>query len=121
MADDLTNIRLTSEANAVADKLVETGRFENVATVAKFALAYALKNHFDEIDPIFYPITDGGGSNYNVGSFDSDGRLRDLLRALYPGATTPYFYARALMMFGLKKIDERLQREGFNSVHTLLE
>lgn len=116
MADDLVNIRLSLYANAVAERLVATGYFDYTSTAAKFALAYALKYHFDEIDPINYEIPDMGGSNYNVGSFDSDGQLATLLKSLYPETTTPYIYARALMVFGLTKMGDRIDQEGLQSI-----
>ena len=70
--NDIVNIRLSKDANDIAERLVATGKFENVVTAAKFALSYALKNHFDECDPSTYSIPDSSGSNYNVGSFDND-------------------------------------------------
>lgn len=117
--NDITNIRLSKKANEVADKLVSTGKFEDVKTVAKFALAYAIKNHFDEFDPKTYVITDSDGSNYNVGSFDNDGRLSALIRAIYPDVDTPYIYARELMIFGLLKIGELIDKEGIPTVYEM--
>jgi len=116
---DLTNIRLSKEANDVAEMLVETGKFENVISAAKFALAYALKNHFDDFAPGEYQVADSGGNNYNVGSVDKDNQLSQLLRALYPGLETPYVYARALMVYGLLKIGELIEKEGMPAVYTL--
>ena len=51
MADDLKNIRLAANASSVADSILESGIFEDKIAVAKFALAYAIKNFFNEIDP----------------------------------------------------------------------
>ena len=48
---DIVNIRLSKEANESTDQFVAT-EIRNVITVAKFALAYALKNHFEEFDPL---------------------------------------------------------------------
>lgn len=45
-------------------------------------LHYALKNHFDEINPETYTIPDSEGNNYNVGSIDSDGQLAALIRSI---------------------------------------
>ena len=118
---DMVNIRLSKEANEIAERLVETGKFENVITAAKFALAFALKNHFEEFDPITYTVPDSGGNNYNVGTVDSDGQLAALLRAIYPDTTTPYMYARSLMVFGLTKIGKRIEEEGMPSVSALCE
>ncbi|MEK4362055.1 hypothetical protein MKX68_06005 [Paenibacillus sp. FSL M8-0212] len=120
MAEDLVNIRLSLYANQVAERLVGTGYFDFTTTAAKFALAYALKNHFNEIKPMEYEISDTGGSNYNVGSFDSDGQLALLLKSLYPETTTPYLYARALMVFGLTKLGKRIDQEGLQSISSLL-
>ena len=118
--EDIKNFRLSTKANEIADGIKETGRFEDVLTVARFGLAYALKNHFDEISPENYHMPDSGGSNYNIGSLDSDGQLRALLVALYPGTTTPYLYAQHLITFGLLKLGERIDNEGWKSVSALL-
>ena len=119
--NDIVNIRLSKDANDIAERLVATGKFENVVTAAKFALAYALKNYFDECDPSTYSIPDSSGSNYNVGSFDNDGKLAALLRAIYPNSDTPYIYARALMVYGLMKIGESIEREGMPSISAICE
>lgn len=118
---DLVNIRLSKEANNIAESLVETGKFENVITAAKFALAYALKNHFEEFDPGSYVVSDSDGNNYNIGTVDKDGRLSQLLRAIYPGIETPYIYARALMVYGLLKIGELIETGGMPMVCNLCD
>lgn len=118
---DIVNIRLSKDANDVAERLVATGKFENVVTAAKFALAYAIKNFYEEFDPASYSVADSAGSNYNVGSVDNDGKLAALLRAIYPETETPYIYARALMVFGLMKIGEYIGNEGMPSISALCE
>lgn len=50
MADDLTNFRLSTESNIVADEFVDTGYFDYAITVAKFVLGYTLNNCFDEFN-----------------------------------------------------------------------
>lgn len=118
---DLVNIRLSKDANDVAERLVQTGKFENVITAAKFALAYALKNYYAEFDPGKYAVPDSGGSNYNIGTVDKDGQLSQLLRAIYPDTDTPYIYARALMVYGLLKIGEIIEEKGMPNISTLCE
>ena len=118
--NDLVNIRLSKEASEIAESLKTTGKFDDAVTAAKFALAYAIKYHFDDVNPATYAVPDSGGSNYNIGSIDSDGQLAVLLRAIYPETTTPYLYARALMVFGLVKLGERIHQEGFSSVCELM-
>jgi hypothetical protein len=119
MGKDLTNIHLTAATSEVVNRLRETGYFDTEITVAKFALGYALKNHSDDIDPAKYKLADSNGSNFNVGSIDSDGQVASLLRALYE-TDTPYLFARAFMVFGLTKIGERIDAEGMNSISTLM-
>lgn len=121
MANDLINFRLSSEANDIAEKLKSTGRFEDVLAVARFGLSYALYHHFDDIDPSNYRMPDQNGSNYSVGSLDGDGKIRTLILALYPGSETPYIYARSLITFGLLKIRERINLDGFQSISKLLQ
>lgn len=118
---DLVNIRLSKEANDIAETLVETGKFENVITATKFALAYVLKNYFEEFDPGNYAVSDSGGNNYNIGTVDKDGQLSQLLRAIYPGLETPYIYARALMVYGLLKIGELIETNGMPAVSSLCD
>mgnify|MGYP003391329610 CR=1 FL=1 len=112
MADDLKNIRLAANASSVADSILESGIFEDKIAVAKFALAYAIKNFFNEIDPEYLDhIYDSNGSNYNIGSIDEDQFLSQMILAIYPQTTTPYRYVRVLMDFGLDKLGDKL-REG---------
>ncbi|CAA7600792.1 Hypothetical protein DEACI_1445 [Acididesulfobacillus acetoxydans] len=117
---DLVNVHLSKDASAVVERMEATVCFDQKITAAKFALAYAIKNHFDEIDPERYALPDGEGSNFNFGTLDPDGQLSMLLRALYPGTNTPYLYARALMVFGLMKLDARIEREGLQTISALM-
>lgn len=118
---DLANIRLSKESNDIAKALAATGKFEDAITAAKFALAYALRNHFEEFDPSKYVVADSSGSNYNIGTVDKDGKLSQLLRAIYPETNTPYIYARALMVFGLLKIGEVIETDGMPTISSLCE
>lgn len=117
---DLINVHLTKAANAVVDQMEATGCFENKITAARFAMAYAIKNHFDEIDPIAYQLPDSEGSNFSLGTVDPDGQIAALFRALYPGTTTPYLFARAFMVFGLAKLGECIAQEGLQSISALM-
>jgi len=117
---DLLNFRLSRKANEVAEYLTTTGYFDFAITAGKFALAYALKNHYNDIHPAEYTPPDSDGSNYNIGSLDNDGQLANLLRAVYPDCETPYLYARNLMIFGLLKLGEMIETEGLQSISSLL-
>ncbi len=112
MAEDIINIRLSAKATDVAERIEETGFFEDKISIAKFAMAYAIKNYFEDIDPIEIDSTrDSSGSNYNVGSIDGDKFISRLIEALYPETKTPYKYTRSLMIYGLEKLGELLDRD----------
>lgn len=117
---DLVNVHLSKAANVVVERLEATEIFDQKITVAKFAMAYAIKNHFDEIDPAAYQLPDSEGSNFSLGTVDPDGKIAQLLCALYPETDTPYLYARALMVFGLTKLGERIEREGLQTITALM-
>jgi len=109
MSEDLKNVRLSANASDIADRIFESGLFEDKIGVSKFALAYSIKNCFDNIDPESLDTQyDATGSNYNIGSIDDDKFLSQLILSLYPDATTPYRYARVLMIYGLEKLGELL-------------
>lgn len=113
---DITNFHLTDEANKVANKLVETGKFDYVVSAAKFAFAYAIKNYYETFNPAEFVQSGNNGSNYNVGSFDD---LAPYVKALYPDTDTPYIYVRALINFGLIEIGKIIDRDGMPSISTL--
>lgn len=118
---DVVNIRLSKGATETAQKLVDTGKFADMITAAKFALGYAIKNYFDEFDPATYTMPDSDGANYNIGTVDNDGKLVALITALYPDTNTPFLYIRALMVFGLSKVQEKINNEGMPMISSLCE
>lgn len=117
MAEDLVNIRLSTHATEVVDLINETGMFDDKISIAKFALAYAVNNYFDEINPEKVDSeSDSGGTNYNVGTVDSDHFMSNIMTVLYPDTATPYRYARALMIYGLNKLREKIEAEGMQYI-----
>lgn len=111
MAEDLKNVRLSQKATDIADTIMESGFFDDKISIAKFALAYAVKYHRDDIDPeALDSVYEANGSNYNIGSIDEDKFLSGLIQAIYPGTTTPYRYIRVLMIYGLERLGELLDQ-----------
>ena len=111
MAEDYVNIRLSLSASDIAARIEESKLFESKLHVARFAMAYAIKNYFDEIDPLKIDSdSDASGLNYNVGSVDGDNFISRLIEALYPNENTPYKIVRGLMIFGLEKLGELLDK-----------
>ena len=110
MAEDMTNIALSAHASEVANRMKESGYFEDALTAAKFAMSYAIKYYFDEIDcEELDKVYDANGNHYNVGSVDSDNYVSKLLTSLYPNLTTPYRYARVLMCYVLNKLGDIIE------------
>ena len=121
MADDLKNVRLSKHATEIADRIFDSGFFEDRISVSKFALAYAVRNHYSEIDPeLLDSKYDSDGSNYNIGSIDDDKFLSNLIVSLYPSTTSPYRYVRALMIFGLEKLGELLDKGQLYPLNSLM-
>ena len=116
--NDITNFRLSKAANDVADKLVETKKFDHGTSAAKFAFAYAIKNYYGKFDPATYPVSDSFGSNYSVGSFDD---LAPYVKVLYPETDTPYIYVRALIIYGLIEIGKIIDTEGLPKIYSLCD
>lgn len=109
MAEDITNLRLSIRASEIAAQIEESNFFDDKISIAKFAMAYAIKHHFNEIDPVEIDNSrDAGGLNYNIGSIDGDKFISKLIESLYPDTKTPYKITRALMIFGLEKLGELL-------------
>lgn len=109
MSEDIINIRLSQKASEIAERIYELNLFDDRVSVAKFAMAFAIKNYFDEIDPVEIDASrDATGLNYNVGSVDGDKFISKLIESLYPDTKSPYKITRALMIFGLEKLGEIL-------------
>lgn len=107
MTEDLKNVRLSAHSSEIAERILDSGLFEDKIGVCKFALAYAISKHFSEIEPEKLDSQyDATGSNYNVGSIDDDSFISQLVTSIYPDTNTPYRYARVLMIFGLEKLGE---------------
>ena len=117
--EDKVNIGLSLEASKIADKIEETSFFEDRLSIAKFALAFAVKSGLDD-KLIEFRIGEAGGTKWNVGSVDNDQYLRDLIVSLYPECETPYRYIEALMNKGLLKIGERINHEGLGRISSYM-
>jgi len=118
--EDFTNVRLSAYASQVAEKLKERGLFDYEYDAAKFAMGYVVKNYYGSFDPATYQVEDNNGSNHSVGSYDGDGQVAALIRALYPDTTTPYRYMRALMVYGLTELGKLDEKEPITAISSLM-
>jgi len=70
---------------------------------AKFAMSLAIRS---EEEP---GAADNAETVWNVGSFDPDGEIRDLIQALFPENESPYRATEFFINTGLQQIQEHLE------------
>jgi hypothetical protein len=100
MIADKKTIGLTPENESIMDHLMTLGLFNDKIEAAKFALALAINRG---IKP---GALERAETVWNVGSFDSDGHLRNLIPALFPGTELPYRAVESLLNAGIEIIGQ---------------
>ncbi len=95
MSSDKKTIGITRENIQPLEQLVTSGRFASELDAAKFALAHAIKAGTAA------GRVEGAETKWNVGSVDSDGKLRDMLMAFYPNIDEPFRLMEYLINTGL--------------------
>lgn len=113
MANDKNTIGVTPQAQKVLDSIAEQNLFPDQMDAAKFAMALAIRRGRRPAD------VSAVDTKWNVGSFDKDGRLRDLIPILFPQIDTPYRAVESLINIGLDIISGE-SKTGFDLL-TLLE
>jgi hypothetical protein len=103
MANDKKTIGLTTENQRVMEQLVERKLFKDGIAAAKFALAMAVDSG---IGP--KPV-EGTGTIWNVGSFDTDSELKNLIPVLFPGSETPYRTVEELINAGFELLGSKVR------------
>lgn len=110
---DLTNLTIPLQFKEVIGKIDETGYFSDGLTILRFAFAHAIEHYFSDFDPAKIDNEYTGGNstlNYNVGSIDGgDKFLYNFTLSAYPECQTPYRYIRGIIIYGLKKLNEKLR------------
>jgi len=101
MSTDKKTIGITSANAAALTAITSRGHFASELDAAKFAMGYAIKLG---ITP---GVAEGTETKWNVGSVDSDGTLRSLLEALFPGLLEPYRAIESLIDEGIKALHQQ--------------
>lgn len=115
MSTDKKTIGLTADNQRVMEHLVERKLFKDGIAAAKFAMAVAI-NSGSELRS-----AEGAGTIWNVGSFDTENELKNLITVLFPDTTTPYRLVEDLINSGFKMIGRELARKADMNPVELLE
>lgn len=106
-ATSRVNIAFTTPATEAAKRLQERFPFDDLVDVARVGVAYALRARLPRTRTADFGSANG--SNFNVGSVDPKGELRDLLLALHPEIEEdPYRVVETLMSLGTIALYEQV-------------
>jgi hypothetical protein len=106
-ASSRVNIAFTPPAEAAARRLSDRFPFAGLVDVARVGTAYALRAKLSLTRSANFGSANG--SNFNIGSVDPQGELRDLLLALHPEIDEdPYRVVETLMSVGTIALDEKV-------------
>lgn len=101
MSDYKKTIGLTPESKNVVESLSDN--FDEQLDAARFAMSLAIKSGHE-------PSTvDNAETVWNVGSFDPDGEIRDLMHALFPEIESPYRTAEYFINRGFSLLETHLE------------
>lgn len=115
MKDDKVTIGLNSRGREIIEIMMESGFYNTQIDAAKSALALAIKS---KIKP---GIADGASTVWNIGSFDPEGELRDLLPMFYDDINAPYSLVEFLINEGLDIIGKSIEDSGTYDLRKILE
>ncbi len=107
MTTDRNTIGLTASGRKIMDKVMEKNCFKDQMDAAKFAVSLVINSDI-KID-IKKASLEGIRTSWNIGSFDPEGELKNLIIAIYPHiTTTPYRFIEYLIDRGLIIIGKHL-------------
>jgi hypothetical protein len=100
---DKKSVGLSPEMQVILAELEQTTWFLEGQDIARFALAFAIRNG----------VADGTTKNtdtrWAVGNFDASGEIRTVLAALYPQCQEPVRLMEHLVNEGLQLVSTRVQ------------
>ena len=112
---DRKTLGLTPANRQIYDKLLEEGWFKEGIDLAKFAMSVAIERGVPAEDG----KVEGTETVWNVGSFDPDAELRNLIPILFPETETPYRLVEFYVNAGLKLIGEKMAKDPYFELHEL--
>ena len=106
--NDKKTIGLTTRGESIMKEIMSLNYFKDMIDAAKFAMSLAI-NQNPEICPV-----EGASTIWNVGSFDPEGELRQLIPTFFPGCKTPYRVVEYLIDVGLNQMYEKVRSGTFD-------
>jgi hypothetical protein len=107
---DKKTIGLTPTGEKTMQQLMDQGCFKDMMDAAKFAMSIAIR---EGATP---GSTEGANTIWNVGSFDSDGQIRQILPVLFHDCDTPYRAAESLVDQGLQLLSKSITTGSFDAL-----
>jgi hypothetical protein len=114
VSEDRQTIGVSESSGRTLESLVEAGVFSQQVDAAKLALSVALA-YGDKPSESTDRTT-----KWNVGTFDQNGDVRELVLSFMPQCDTPYREAESLVESGLKRLAEHLEAHGQLDLEVLL-
>jgi hypothetical protein len=112
---DKNTIGVTPKAQKILDQMSEDRVFADQMDAAKLAMSVAIRRRAKPGEVA------GAGTKWNVGSFDPEGYLRQLMPILFPDNHTPYRVVESLIDSGLEIIARHYLKEGSFDLVPLLK
>lgn len=110
---DKKTIGLTATGEKAMGQMMEQGCFKDMIDAAKFAMSIAIREGDAPMS------VEGTNTIWNVGSFDSDGQIRQILPVLFVGCETPYRAAESLIDQGLTRMKHIVETGNFDATDLL--
>ncbi len=114
--EDLTVLKLPS--NRIIEDLMQLHYFEDYLVIYEYVFAYAIKYHFEEINPEKeYELIGVSEKTYNAGSLID---INAFISCVYPNCSTPNRYLKNIITYGLIKLTEKLQEKISIDIYDIL-
>jgi hypothetical protein len=112
---DKKTIGLTPEGEKMIQQLMDQGYFKDMIDAAKYAMSVAIRTGASP------SRVEGANTIWNVGSFDSDGQIRQVFPILFPDYDAPYRATESLVDQGLCILGEKIGNGQFHPLAELNE
>lgn len=101
LINDKKTIGLTPDGERIMHEIMKLGSFKDMIDSAKFAMSLAINENAE------LSHTEKVSTIWNVGSFDPDNQIRQIIPILYPNCEAPYRAVESLIDRGLHIIETK--------------